>query len=278
MFSHSTIERGIFVTDFLQALLPRGRQIDVVVASDLGAYPALWVGAYADIVKSIVLLDAFTPNPPRLTKPLSLLTFMSKLYEMRVHFPLAYPYLAYAMRRVFGSLSIKEASAHARAIAFADSRLLDGGLTTLEMRGTPSVVYASKDNKFVEMKEATELMRRLGIEDRYIEDLERVASREIEDTTLDFSPSLSELSESSPSTSSSSNLTSSSANLSPADIPLNDPIFERTLTHSCARLFEPREQDEFGKYNRRHAKADWYHLSRPIAKDIIQLAKRVNAG
>jgi len=265
LFSHSTIERGILITDFIEALLPRGRKVDVLVAADLGSYPALWIGAHANLAKSLLFLDAFPAAPIAVTKPQFLLRLMCKLYEHRAYFPLAFPYMGYVMARVFGSTSVKEASAHARAIAFADYPLLEGALTTLEMKGMPAVVYAGRSNKFVPLDDAREFIRRLGIEDRFVVDLEEAAAADLSAST---------------STSSISSSTSpTSSSLSSSDVvSVDSNIFDRTLTHSCARIFSPREQDDFGKYNRRHAKADWFHLPRQITNDIVQLAKRVNAS
>jgi len=262
LFSHSTIERGIFVGDFLSALLPQhGRQVDVVVAADIGAYPALWLAAHAGLAKSLVCLDAFPAIPPAATRPQTLHSLMCKLYETRMHFIFAVPYMYHVMRAL-GATSMKEASAFARAIAFADYRLLDGGLTTLEMKGLPAVVYAGKRNKFVKKNDAEEMIRRLGIEDRFVEDLEEAVLKFKENASA------------SPASVSPASASPTSA----ADLSLSDPIFQRTLTHSCARFFEPREQDDFGRYNRRYAKADWFHLTRHIAKDIVQLTKRVQGG
>ena len=258
MFSHSTIERGMFACDFLAALLPHNRKVDVIVAADIGAYPAFWLTAHAGLAESLVLLDAFPAVPPAATRPQRLNTLMCKLYETRMHFPLAFPYMYHVMRTM-GATSMKEASAFARAIAFADYRLLDGGLTALEMKGLPAVVYAAKRNKFVKRADAEEMIRRLGIEDRFIEDLDDVTMRSINDSSAASSPS-------------------AASPASTADLALTHPIFERTLTHSGARFFEPREQDDFGKYNRRYAKADWFHLTRHIAQDIFQLTKRVQGG
>ena len=151
----------------------------------------------------------------------------------------------------FGSTSFKEASVHARNVAFADFDALDGGLTTMDMRRVPAVVYASKRNKYVPASDARELMRRLGIEDRCIVDLD---------------------SESSPSSSSStaSGESSRSGDGLKNFVKQSD---DRTLdaVGSVGKFFEPREQDAFGRYNRRYAKSDWYHLALPIANDIHRI-------
>merc|ERR1711942_2080 len=125
-------------------------------------------------------------------------------------------------------------------MVFADYPLLEGGLTTLEMRGMPAVVYAGRSNKFVPLDDAREFIRRLGIEDRFVVDLEEAAAADLSASTSTYSIS--------------SSISPSSSSLSSSDVvSVDSNIFDRTLTHSCARIFSPREQDDFGKYNRRHA-------------------------
>lgn len=277
LFSHSTLERGLFVREFCEQLLPEGRAIDVVVAADMGSYPAVFVTAHPDKnpVKSLVLLDGFPGKPLPVMKPHQLFLWMSKLWEFRYYSVLSLPFMFYLMH-AFGSTSLKEASVHCRNVGWADFDSIDGGLTSMEMRRIPAVVWASKKHKLVPTRDAVELMFRLGIEDRNIVDLGGGGAA---------SPTTTALSSSSPSFSSSDESAvaptsiGSGSDVGAGDDPLIDEsIFERTLTHSCGRFFHPREQDEFGQYNRRYAKAGWYHMAGPVAKDISQLIKRVNSS
>jgi len=285
LFSHSTIERGIFINDFVSALLPRGRKIDVVVAADAASYPAIWLGCNGDFAGSFLFLDGFPATPLPVMKPLFLFQTMARVWESRMYWPLALPFLALltSRQRSFGSMSYKEAAAHLRYVAFADFPLIDGGLTTIEMRSTPAVVYASKKSRLVPDKDAREFIRRLGIRDKFVEELD------LPSLTAQSSPSLSSSTSSSSSTttspsslsdpSSSSTISPSPLSPSPSNSSLSSPLtstIDRSLTHSCARLYEPRVEDPFENYNRRYAKADWFHLTRPIVNDIINLAKRVS--
>ena len=58
VFSHSTIEQGMFASDFVQGVLGADRRVDIVVASDIASYPGIWLGANS-FAKGFVFLDAF---------------------------------------------------------------------------------------------------------------------------------------------------------------------------------------------------------------------------
>jgi len=291
LFSHSTLERGLFVREFCEQLLPVGRAIDVVVAADVGSYPAVFVTAHPDKnpVKSLVLLDGFPGKPLPVMKPHLLFLCMSKLWEWRYYSILSWPFMVYLMN-VFGSTSLKEASVHCRNVGWADFDAINGGLTTVEIRRIPAVVWASKKHKLVPARDAVELMFRLGIEDKNIVDLTEegngggggggggMAPFSTTTTALSSSPSFSSSNESAVAPTSIVDVGGDVVDVGGGDNLIDESIFERTLTHSCGRFFHPREQDEFGQYNRRYAKAGWYHMAGPVAKDISQLIKRVNSS
>jgi len=304
LFSHSTIEKGIFIHDFARTVLGGDRMlVDVLVAENIASYPAVWLSA-TNFAKGVVFLDAFPAKPLPIMKPHSLFSLMSYFWESSATHPqriLSLPFMASLMLRSrFGSTSFKEASVHARNVAFADFDSVNGGLTTIAMRGIPAVVYASKRNKFVGADDARDLMRRLGVEDKFVADLDATGTDYTSSSSASSSSSSSYSSPPSPlhlsptTTSHSSNEKSASqteelaaySKARPSDtvndsIIGNNNIVGRTLypdqrpqqPRSVGRIFEPRKQDSFGAYNRRYAKGDWYHLAQPIANDIERMVQ-----
>lgn len=284
LFSHSTMERGIFTHDFVKAVLGSEGKCDVLVCADIASYPAVWLGA-SNFTKGVVFLDPFPGKLLPIMKPLFLYTIMSKIWELYWHRFLSLPFMAFLMStKGFGSISLKEASIHARIVAFTDFDSVEGGMTTMGMRGLPSIVYASKRNKFVGLNEAKDMMSRLGVEQRFIVDLDSAPSSS---STFTKSPSPPPSQTSSPSAS--SQTTTSPTEESPAfsgtsqTNSVNQSVYDRTLPEvgeqrqkqqqSLGRIFEPNKQDAFAEYNRRFAKSDWYHLAHPIANDIDRMIR-----
>lgn len=165
LYSHSTLERFLFLGDFVKQVVG-AKKVDVVICSDVGAYPAAWFCAYSGLVKSAVFLDPFSVAVLPCMRPVWLFKMMTWIWEIlywRVALSwLLLPFLGVLMQR-FGSTSFKEASAHMRHLAFADLGSYDGALTVLEMNAFPVLVYASKQNKFVPKPDMEKFMFRLGI-------------------------------------------------------------------------------------------------------------------
>jgi len=239
LFSHSTIERTMFIQEFLKAILP-AKKVDVLITSDVGAYPACCLCNTNNHFNSLLMLDPFPPKTIPYSEPAWLFKLMSKNIELPF-FPLkttALPFILLAMRR-FGSRSIKEASAHIRHFGFADLPSVDGSLTSMEMREFPAVVWASQGAKFVSRVDSEEVMFRLGIESKNVTVIETSEISETSETLRD-----------------------------------NQPPLPLASSSNVGRFYPAPPEDTFGEYHHRFAKPDYWQYMYAICSDIVGLASR----